>query len=428
MAWNPKTAAAADRPGFGRTFATTLLGASVSIAAPTSPAAASPFIDDLGPALQRSPGIIRTVLQTASDLRVQILIAEVVERRGDRAPRLRRFGYRVDAEYFYPASAIKLCAAVAALQTLDELERQHPGTDLLEAPLEIAPLLPGEEPQVADPTHLEGGRITVGHEIRKLCLVSDNPAFNRLFDLVGHEALNRRMHALGLGSAVLNHRLSEPRALPDSRMSAAVQLHPRHGPPISLPARTSRWELTNAAPALRVGRAVQQGDRLVPGPMDFTRRNGMSLRHLQDLLVHVCRPDLIADGPRLELGALHRAALLDALTRYPRESPDPLYPGERYPDAHVKFLLPGVRRVFPEVERGRRVEIAAKIGQAYGFTIENSYLWNPANGRSVFVAAVLYTNADGVLNDDRYEYGTVAEPFLADLGEWVARRWLADRR
>jgi hypothetical protein len=42
------------------------------------------------------------------------------------------------------------------------------------------------------------------------------------------------------------------------------------------------------------------------------------------------------------------------------------------------------------------------------------------------VTVTIYTNADGILNDDQYEYATVAEPFLADLGEWVARRWLQD--
>ena len=38
------------------------------------------------------------------------------------------------------------------------------------------------------------------------------------------------------------------------------------------------------------------------------------------------------------------------------------------------------------------------------------------------VLAVLYTNADGVLNDDHYDYDTVALPFLADLAEVIARR------
>ena len=42
-------------------------------------------------------------------------------------------------------------------------------------------------------------------------------------------------------------------------------------------------------------------------------------------------------------------------------------------------------------------------------------------GRWFFLAATLYTNPDGVLNDDRYEYQEVALPFLADLAEAVAR-------
>jgi hypothetical protein len=51
---------------------------------------------------------------------------------------------------------------------------------------------------------------------------------------------------------------------------------------------------------------------------------------------------------------------------------------------------------------------------------------NPKNGRAVFVTAVIYTNARGLLNSDQYEYDTVAEPFYANLGELVARRWLGD--
>jgi hypothetical protein len=34
----------------------------------------------------------------------------------------------------------------------------------------------------------------------------------------------------------------------------------------------------------------------------------------------------------------------------------------------------------------------------------------------VLLSANLYANADGVLNDDRYEYDTVSRPFLAALG------------
>ena len=167
-----------------------------------------------------------------------------------------------------------------------------------------------------------------------------------------------------------------------------------------------------------------KGNQLVKTPMDFTSRNGISIRDLQDLLVKVARPDIDMGTPGFNLNEAHRARLLQAMTEYPRESANPIYAEKDFPDEYSKFLLPGIRRVFPSRLAGERIESSGKIGRAYGFSIENSYVRNPANGRAVFVTAVLYTNADGVLNDDKYEYETVADPFFADLGEVIAQKWL----
>lgn len=369
------------------------------------------------------PAVLAAV-RRAEPHRVQILIADVVELPGAPA-RLQRHGFRVDAEYFYPASSIKLCAAVAALQEVERLEREHGLVGLAEAPLDIGPLFPGDPRQTEDPDHLANRRITIGHEVRKLALISDNQAFNRLYDFVGHERLNRAMHSLGLISVELNHRLSDPRSVPDQQVSAALTVGLADGRSLEIPARHSSLVLTNAAPGRLIGEAYLRGNQLVREPMDFTGRNGISLADLQNLLVKVVRPDLAVPGPPLELSPEHRRLLLDAMTIYPRESSDPRYPAAEYPDDYCKFLLPGVRRVFPATAPGPRIEITGKIGRAYGFSVENSCLRNPANGRTVFVTAAIYTNDDGVLNDDRYEYGTVADPFFADLGEWVARHWLA---
>lgn len=382
-------------------------------------------IADLTPALQSSSTNMARVLATAETCRVQVLIAEVVTNCSGRAA-LRRSGYRVDAEYFYPASSIKLCAAVAALQTIEQLQSQHHTSDLLETPLEIAPLFPGDGAQTNDASNLAGGMITVGQEIRKIGLVSDNQAFNRLYDLAGHEQLNRRMHALGLKSTVLNHRLSETRTIPDMLASAAVTFHEPDREPVSVPARRSQLSLTNTSKSLLIGTGHLKGDKLINEPMDFSRRNGISLVDLQDLLVKVTRPDIDLGTPSLSLSPAHREMLLQAMSRYPGESKNPVYPPDRFPDLRSKFLLPGIRRVFPKAQPGERIEVTGKTGRAYGFSIENSYVRNPENGRAVFVTAVLYTNSDGVLNDDKYDYETVADGFLADLGEWVARRWLKD--
>jgi hypothetical protein len=380
---------------------------------------------DLAPVLHGYSNKFDRVLATPEPFRLQVLIAEVVTNRLGR-PALHRSGYRVDAEYFYPASSIKLCAAVAALQTIEQLQTQYSIPDLMDMPLEIAPLFPGDVPQTNDVSNLQSGQITVAQEIRKLALVSGNEAFNRLYDLVGHEDLNRRMHALGLPSVVLNHRLSETRTIPDMRASAAVTFRVPTGAPIVVPARTSTLLLTNASRSLLLGTGYLKDAQLVNTSMDFSGRNGISLGDLQNLLIKVARPDIDLGTPPLQLSESHRTRLLQAMTEYPRESSNPRYAATNYPDDYSKFLLPGIRRVFPSQTPGERVEITAKTGRAYGFTVENAYLRHPKNGRAVFVTAVLYTNSDGILNDDKYDYKTVADPFFADLGELIARQWLSE--
>ena len=369
--------------------------------------------------LHQHPEKFSRFLAAPEDFRVQLLVSEVGS-----DGHLHRSGYRVDAEYFYPASSIKLCAAVAALQTIEQLRADSHSPDLLNAPLEIAPLFPGDAAQSEDKGNFAGGKITVAQELRKLALVSDNQSFNRLYDLVGHEALNRRMHELGLESVVINHRLSESRSIPEQKAAAAVTFFPPDAALVKIPARTSAFVLTNAASNLHVGTGQMKGNELVKTPMDFTSRNGISLVDLQNLLIKLVRPDIDLGTPPLKLEPPHRDWLLRAMTEYPRESANPVYSAEHFPDQYSKFLLPGIRRVFPSVTPGERIEVTGKNGQAYGFSIENSYSRNPKNGRAVFVTAVIYANADGILNDDKYDYATIAEPFLADLGELVARRWL----
>ena len=35
------------------------------------------------------------------------------------------------------------------------------------------------------------------------------------------------------------------------------------------------------------------------------------------------------------------------------------------------------------------------------------------------LSAVIYANEDGVINDGKYEYNTIALPFLAELGRQI---------
>lgn len=381
-----------------------------------------PTIDEV---LAAHPEVLGTLPSSPEAHRVQIVLAEVVDDGGRTT--IRRSGYRAGAEYFYPASTIKLCAAIAALQAVEELNaidevrsgRVPPIT--IDSPLRFHPLFAGEHVRDRDATNLQGGTITLRHEIRKIFLVSDNEAFNRLYEFVGHRELNERMHKLGLASTVLNHRLSVGRSAEENRRTPRIDILGPDGAVVrSIPERMSDLMITNPEmPGLRVGDAFARGgNEIVMEPMDFTARNGMSLVDLQDLLILLARPEIdIGKGP-LRLSDEHRRFLLDSMAEYPGDSSNPRYDRSKFPDDWGKFFLPGMQRV----AGGRGVTIHNKVGQAYGFTLDNACIVEAGpGGRTFFLSATIYTNADGVLNDNVYEYDAVAFPFMARLGEAVLR-------
>lgn len=374
----------------------------------------------------------------ADEFRLQVVIGEVDQSDPDH-PRLVQETFRADAEYFYPASTVKLFAAIAALERLDQL-REETGLPLqADTPLVFHPLFDDEVLEQTDESNLDGGAITIAHEIRKLFLVSDNQAFNRLYEFVGQDRLAASLARAGLGSPDAGgprivHRLSESRSVEDNRHSPRIDfvaddfdhtLPQRRAEPMA-----EVGQRDEALPGLRVGQGFLTADGLVEGPMDFSSKNRISLVDLQRGLCLVVRPDVDCRGGAtnsaevrgFELSGGDRELLVEAMSQLPRESANPIYDPAEVPDDYVKFLLPGLRQALP----GHDLRIYNKIGQAYGFSTENAMIWNETTDRSIFVAATLYTNANGVLNDDTYEYDTVTAPFFAALGEAVARTYLAD--
>ena len=67
-------------------------------------------IDRIGP-------ITRQLASSPEKHRLQLLITTVTPARGGH-PGVRSMGYRVDAEYFYPASSIKLCPFTRQMENL----------------------------------------------------------------------------------------------------------------------------------------------------------------------------------------------------------------------------------------------------------------------------------------------------------------------
>lgn len=371
--------------------------------------------------LRAYPDKFEPILARPEEFRAQVLLAEVrPDEQGK--PRLVRRRWRVDAEYFYPASTVKLLSTVAALQTLHRL-RKETGLDLtIDTPLAWHPLFADDVLEDRDETNIAGptaGRFTIRQEIRKIYLVSDNASHNRLFELVGHRPMNEMMWDAGLKSVRIHHRLDEVRSVEDNRRSPRIELLDASGAVLhTLPERTSDLIIDNAGvPGIAVGTGEMIDDKIVPGPKSFLYKNRVSLVDLQDAIIKVVRPDIDLGTPAFDLTDDERAMLLEAMSQYPRESKNPVYKESEFSDYSGKFFLRGLERVLPR----ERLRIFNKTGEAWGFLLDNAYVVDTQSGRGFFLAAVIYANADGILGDDNYELDTVSYSFLANVAEVISR-------
>ena len=361
------------------------------------------------------------VLRRPAAYRVQVLYTQI-RRDGRGRPRFRSYSYRLrPREYFYPASTVKLPTAAVALAKINEINQRRPAAAApltRETPLQIDSAFAGQTPVIAD-SSARAYLPTLGQYVRKVLLVSDNDAFNRLYEFVGQRALNEQLRAHGLRRTRIVHRLSVGDQEPGSRrtnpftfFTDSTRAHVLYQQPAA----------TNAAPLPplrtrrpRIGHAYQKGNAVIPKPLDFTDKNVFPLRDQQRVLRALLFPEAVPRRQRFALPPADYQFLRRYLSLLPRQSDYPRYDSLPYPDNYAKFLLAGG----PPAVLPPGVRIYNKIGQAYGFLIDNAYITNEAAGVEFLLSAVIYVNADGVLNDDKYEYDEVGLPFLRALGRAV---------
>ncbi len=51
--------------------------------------------------------------------------------------------------------------------------------------------------------------------------------------------------------------------------------------------------------------------------------------------------------------------------------------------------------------------------------IDCAYIHNKKENIEFLLSAVIYTNQNQIINDGKYEYNTIALPFLAELGRQI---------
>lgn len=359
--------------------------------------------------LQGSPQHFDTVLKNNNHWRVQIIYTQI-DRGGNGMPKLTHHYFNLQPDlYFYPASTVKLPGAILALQKLRELNIA--GLDKNTTMITEA----GAEGQTAvfnDPSSADG-RPNISNYIKKIFLVSDNDAYNRLYEFLGQEYMNNSLHQMGFDSIQLLHRLQLSLTEEQNRTTNPIKFYAGSSNNIyQQPLVKSNLKYIPRQTFL--GDGYMSGDNLVNEPFDFSKKNRINLADLHSILQSIVLPESVPAKQRFNLGEDDYRFLYKYMSMKPGESVFPKY-DSTYTDAYGKFLLFGGNGAI----ENKNLRIFNKIGDAYGFLQDVAYVVDFEKGVEFMLSATIYCNSDGIFNDDKYDYETIGFPFMKHLGEAV---------
>lgn len=293
-----------------------------------------------------------------------------------------------DSTYFYPASTVKFPASVLTLEKFSQLQEGY---------------------TIDTPFYVEGDSTmtTFRHEIIDIFAVSSNDTYNRLFEFLGKDYINKRMQELHLTPSRFSHRLSTDNASElttkpliflenDSLLTTTKSIINKPIKPLTLD-------------KIIKGKGFYSNDQLVNEPMDFSEKNYLPISTIHELMKRVIYPEAFPEHLRFKISEKDHDFLLKTMAIVPKEAG---YDANEYFDGYGKFFMYGDSTdTIPE-----HIKIHNKVGYAYGYLTDCAYIMDTKHNIEYILTATIHVNKNGIFNDDVYEYDTIGLPFLSQLG------------
>jgi hypothetical protein len=384
--------------------------------------------------IESHPELFDHILHHPTHNEVQVLYTQI-DRDEHNVPHFKSFSYRLNPNrYFYPASTVKLPTAIFALEKMNQI--------VLKGLMYKQELLTGKkltawldngftmkstmitdsaftgQTKVTKDTSSKNGLPSIENYIKKILLVSDNDAYNRLYEFVGREEINDKLKKYGLTGTRIIGRL----AIGDKGEST------RHTNPVNF--YNSKGELVYSKPALYDSKDypmhlenmiqgkgyLDKDDKLVMQPFDFSQNNVYPLVDQQSVLRRLLFPETYPENDRFNLTDDQYKFIYKYMSMWPTESKHPTYSPPEYFPAYCKWLFYGGDSL---AVINPNIRIFNKIGDSYGYDIDNAYIVDFKNKVEFIISAVVQSNDDEIYNDNKYEYKTVCLPFMKNLAQTI---------
>jgi hypothetical protein len=358
------------------------------------------------PSIQDS--IAKKVLASPNTYRLQLVYTQI-DRDQNGIPRFTHHTLYADAEnYFNPASMVKMPLAFLAMEKLYELNQ--PGVNKYTT-IQFDSNYQRQVAMYAD-SSAQNKKPSIAHFVKRAFLISENDPYNRLYQFVGQGPTNQKLLAKGYSSTKITRQFMGYTE-DQNRHTNGIRFMDEKGVPIlKLAPQYNKDSFQFGAPILIGDAHWNSKDEVVNAPFDFTRHNNISLVDMQKMLQAVLFPASVPKQNRFNMTDADRLFLLQYLSQYPSETDYPKYDSAHFYDSYVKFFFQDSTHTMP-----KHIRVFNKVGWAYGFLTDVSYVLDTKNNIDYMLSATIYVNSDGVVNDSKYDEDAVGFPFLNQIGK-----------
>ena len=363
--------------------------------------------------------LVTVVLQNANTYKLQIVYTQI-DRSKKNKPVFKNYYYNYDPSLYYnPASTVKMPLAFLALEKLNKMKVA--GVNKYTS-IQFDSSYEKQTKQYRDSTS-QNQLPSIAHYIKKAFLISDNDAYNRLYQFTGQQTIHRRLKEKGYNDTRIPRQFMGF-TMEQNRHTNPIRFISEDGTLIYAQPPAYNTDSFDFSHIIKIGKAyLNRNDSLVNEPFDFTIHNNIPLESMQQLLQSVMFPKSVPKKQRFDLSGNDYEFLYRYLSQYPSETSYPKYDDSVYYDSYVKFFFRDSTHKMPE-----HVRVFNKVGWAYGFLTDVSYVVDFKNKVEFMLTATLYVNQDEVLNDNKYEYTTIGWPFLNQLGQRIYQYELQRQR
>lgn len=363
--------------------------------------------------LESNRELFNHILNHPTHNEVQILYTQI-DRDKNNVPHFTSYSYRLNANhYFYPASTVKLPTAIFALERLNELNIP----DLTMKSVMITDSSYAGETKMTKDSLSANGLPSIGQYIKEILLVSDNYAYNRLYEFVGREEINKKLKKYGLNNTRIINRLAIGDGGENAKHTNAIDFYKGKRLVYHQPAQYDPNDYPMHLDNMIQGKGyIDRNNKLVMQPFNFSNNNVYTIADQQSVLKRLLFPEAYPENERFNLTKDQYKLIYHYMSMYPTESKYPAYNSPEYFPAYCKWLFYGGDST---AVMEPHIRIFDKIGDSYGYDVDNAYIVDFKNKVEFILTAVVQSNDDEIYNDNKYEYKTVCLPFMKNLGRVI---------